>query len=132
MGVYDRPIATARRLIEKYGEECVWSKQADQDATNEDMPWRDVRAGDPWNTSVKIAFFPAGGDSALAAVLVALADSPEVSISSEYGLMAGDYPFEPDVSDTLVNSKGDTVEIIKITPLKPGGPVVLYKIWVER
>ncbi len=130
MGVYDHPIATARRLIEKYGQECVWQKAAADDDSDE--PWRDVREGEPTNHDVRIAWFPPGSNLAFLAALA----GTEVPTNAESGLMAGDVPFEPLASDIVFKGDdpetGQRVEITKIDRLAPNGTPVLYTIWVAR
>ena len=127
--VFERQIATARRLIDKYGETCSWQQPGDRD--DNVKPWHGSNIDAPDPVSVKIVFFPNGGDNSLSEVIAALADT-NVNIASEYGLMAGDVSFNPATSDTLQDSQGNNVEIVAITPLRPNGEVVLYKIWVER
>jgi hypothetical protein len=128
MGQFDRQIATAKRLIDKYGEACFWQKPGDR-APGVD-PWRGSNIDPPDPVPVRIAFFPNGGDNSLAAVIAALGDS-DVNIASEYGLMAA-VPFEPLTSDTLTDSAGNNVEIVKMTPLRPNGEIILWKLWIER
>lgn len=128
MGTFDRQIATAKRLIDKYGEACSWQKPGDREVGVD--PWRGSNIDPPDPVSVRIAFFPNGGDNSLAAVIAALGDS-DVNIASEYGLMAA-VAFEPLTSDTLKDSAGDNVEIVKMTPLRPNGEIILWKLWIER
>lgn len=125
MGQFDRAIASARRLIAKYGEACVWRKPADPDDAAD--AWRDVRDGDPTDVDVKIAWFPPGGQLAF---LAAMTDT-EVPAGTELGLMApGD--FEPLASDVLLRTGGVEAEITKIDRLAPDGTPVLYTIWIAR
>lgn len=126
MGVFDRQIATAKRLIAKYGEDCLWQQPGERNPAVK--PWRGSNDDPPEPHPVKIAFFPNGGE--LGAVLVALGDTEQV-IASEYGLMAA-VDFEPATSDVLTDSSGGIVEIVKATPLRPNGEIILWKIWVER
>lgn len=128
MGVFDRQIATAKRLIAKYGEDCLWLKPGEKDPSAKPWVGTEVAPNDP--TPVKIAFFPNGGDNSLAAVIAALGDT-DTNIASEYGLMAA-VDFDPATSDTLTDSTGNNVEIIKMTPLRPNGQIILWKIWIER
>ncbi|QJD54395.1 putative tail protein [Sphingomonas phage Eidolon] len=128
MGVYDRPIATAKRLIAKYGEDCLWQKPGEKDVSAK--PWVGTSENAPDPTPVKIAFFPNGGDNSLAAVIAALGDT-DTNIASEYGLMPA-VDFDPATSDTLTDSNGNNVEIVKMTPLRPNGQIILWKLWIER
>lgn len=128
MGQFDRAIASARRLIDKYGEACVWRKPAAPDEDVQDAePWRDVREGDPTDVDVKIAWFPPGGQLAF---LAAISDT-EIPAGTELGLMApGD--FEPLASDVLLRTGGVEAEITKIDRLAPDGTPVLYTVWIAR
>jgi len=128
MGVYDRPIATAKRLIAKYGEDCLWQKPGEKDEGVK--PWVGSSVEPPDPVPVKIAFFPNGGDNSLAAVLAALGDT-DVNVASEYGLMAA-VDFDPATSDSLTDSNNNVVEIVKMTPLRPNGEIILWKLWIER
>lgn len=128
MGVYDRQIATAKRLIAKYGEDCLWQQRGEKDP--DVKPWIETQDEPPSPHAVKIAFFPNAGTDGLGAVLAALGDT-DVNIASEYGLMAA-VDFEPVTSDTLTDSSNNTVEIVKMTPLRPNGEIILWKVWVER
>lgn len=128
MGVFDRQIATARRLIERYGEACLWQQPGDKDPGAK--PWHGSSIDPPDPIPVKIAFFPGGSESNFAAVLAALGDT-NVNIASEYGLMPA-VDFDPATSDVLTDSNGNNVEIVDMTPLRPNGEVIFWKLWVER
>lgn len=124
--VFERQIATAKRLIERYGEDCLWQQPGVRDP--DAKPWHGSNEDPPDPTPVKIAFFPNGGD--MAAVIAALGDT-DATVASEYGLMPA-VDFDPATSDTLKDSKGNNVEIVKMTPLRPNGEIILWKLWVER
>lgn len=126
--VFERQIATATRLIAKYGETCLWQKPGEKDPAVK--PWKDSEIDPPAPTPVKIVFFPNGGDNAIAAVIAALGDT-DATVASEYGLMAA-VSFDPATSDTLTDSAGNNVEIVKMTPLRPNGEIILWKLWIER
>ena len=124
--VFERQIATAKRLIEKYGEDCLWQQPGERDP--DAKPWHGSNENAPDPTPVKIAFFPNGGD--MAAVIAALGDT-DATVASEYGLMSA-VDFDPATSDTLTDSAGNNVEIVKMTPLRPNGEIILWKLWIER
>lgn len=128
MGVFNRQIETARRLIDRFGEACLWQKPGEKDPG--EKPWVGTSVDTPDPVPVKIAFFPNGGDASIAAVIAALGDT-DVNVASEYGLM-GAVDFDPATSDTLTDSSGRAVEIVRMTPLAPNGEVILWKVWVER
>jgi hypothetical protein len=122
-GVYDRAIATARRLIEKYGQRCQWQKPA---APADGAPsWRDQRAGEGPTFPVSIAWFPPGK----ANPMLALIPQTEVPDHSEVGLMAaGD--FEPKINDTINRFNG-TSRIVHFDKLAPNGTPIMYTLYVK-
>ncbi len=128
MGVFDRQVETARRLIERYGEACLWQKPGEND--DAEKPWVGTSVEPPDPVPVKVAFFPNGGDQSIAAVIAMLGDT-DVNIASEYGLMSA-VDFNPATSDTLTDSTDRIVEIVKMTPLAPNGQIIFWKLWVER
>ncbi|MAQ09584.1 MAG: hypothetical protein CMQ11_07095 [Gammaproteobacteria bacterium] len=128
MGVFDRQIETVKRLVERYGEACLWQQPGERDP--DAKPWHGSSENPPEPVPVKIAFFPNGGDNSLAAVIAALGDT-DINIASEYGIMPA-VDFDPATSDTLTDSDGDNVEIVKMTPLRPNGEIIFWKLWVER
>lgn len=126
MSVYARPIATAQRLIAKFGASCIWTKPAEETVGGD--PWRDVRIGPPEPHNVSIAFFSAkdlGYGSTLA--LAAMAGT-EVPAHSQMGLM-GAVDFDPELTDT-VTFNGDTIDVTKIDKLAPNGDPILYFLWL--
>lgn len=128
MGVFDRQVETARRLIERYGEACTWQKPGAKD--DGVKPWVGSSVEPPAPVAVKIAFFPNGGDASIAAVIAMLGDT-DVNIASEYSLMPA-VDFDPATSDVLTDSTSRNVEIVKMTPLAPNGQIIFWKLWVER
>lgn len=128
MGVFDRQIATARRLIDRYGEACLWQQPGDKDPSKK--PWQGSAVDTPDPIPVKIAFFPNGAENNFAAVLQALGDT-NVNTASEYGLMAA-VDFDPATSDSLTDSSGRAVEIVDLSPLRPNGEVIFWKLQLER
>lgn len=128
MGVFDRQVETVKRLVDKYGEACFWQQPGERDP--DVKPWHGSSENAPDPVPVKIAFFPNGGDSSIAAVIAALGDT-DINIASEYGIMPA-VDFDPATSDTLTDSDGDVVEIVKMTPLRPNGEIIFWKLWIER
>lgn len=127
-GVYDSAIATANRLIAKFGAPCVWTKPAEPDPNAD--PWRDERTGTPEENDVSIAFFSAkdlGYGTTLA--LAALAGT-EVPVHNRMGLMPGGLSFDPELTDTLTFG-GDTIDVTKIDTLAPNGTPVLFFLWLN-
>ena len=125
MGVFDNSIAAAERLIDKYGEECRWLKEGEA-APGAD-PWRDVRAGDdPDGIPCRIAWFPPNSNLAFLAAI----SGTEIPQHSEYGLMKGNVPFDPDLTDRIERTSGKT-DILRLVKLAPNGvEPVLHTIFV--
>lgn len=127
--IYDRQIATAKRLIAKYGAEAVWTKPAAQDGAAK--PWRDVREGEPSDFSVPIALFSAkdlGYGSTFA--LAQMAGTDEIPVHKQMGLMSGGLAFVPDLTDSVVIA-GSPVEVVQIDILQPNGIPLLYFLWLS-
>jgi hypothetical protein len=121
MGVYDRQIAMAQRLIAKAGADCFWR--------------RPVRAegGDAWNPQpaepddkpVKIAFFSPRDISRGSGEFLAALRGTEVPTSTEVGLLAGGLGFEPSDADAIIRWDGEK-GIKSIDRIAPNGEAVLY------
>lgn len=130
MGVYDRQIAMATRLIAKYGQECVWVQ-----------PGAVAPGGDPWNPqpseeepaeplTVRIAWFaPRDVGRGTEEFIRALTGS-EVTEGTEVGLLAGGLSFTPDVTDTVMRGNEPSA-ITKIDKLAPNGEPVLWFVTVK-
>lgn len=121
MGIYDRQIASAKRMIAAKGADCTWR--------------RPVRAegGEAWNpqpsnsvdTPVKMVFFsPRDIGRGMGEFLAALRGT-EVPTSSEVGLLAGDINFEPSDADIILRWDGQK-GIKSIDRIAPNGEAILY------
>lgn len=129
MGVYDRQIAAAKRVIAKKGQAVLWHK-----------PRAVAPGGDPWNpqaagaapagTPVSIAFFQPrelgrGGEEFLRSII-----DTEIPTGSEIGLMAGGLPFTPEITDRIERTAGKFTAITKIDRLAPNGEPILYYVTI--
>lgn len=123
--IYDRAIASALRLLKRYGQDCTFVKPAPHDDTAE--PWRDVRAGDPLRTPVKIAWFP---PISRTSPMFAFIKQTEVADYTETGLMAFN-GFEVEMIDTIERA-GIISEIVDFTRLAPAGSPVLFTLFVKN
>lgn len=111
MGVYDRAIATAKRLIAKYGEVDQWKTQGGAQ--------RDVN----------IAWFrPSDVGKGGLELFQAMAGT-EVPTGMQVGLLAGGLDFTPNTVDTVYR-QGVAQAIDKLDPIAPGGVVVLWFVTV--
>jgi len=121
MTVYDRPIATALRLIEKYGVECEWRK-SEVVSADPDKPWEGgSQVPDTFNPF--ICFLPAtSGASDFG--LSKFRTGTEQEGFSTFGLM-GAQEFNPEITDRLTRD-GNVLVLKAIDTLNPADQVVLY------
>lgn len=123
-GVYDGAIATAKKLIDKFGMDCGWQRPA---AEVEAEPGYPTTGALPAVIPVRMAFFSPrdlgrGTDEFMAALA-----GTEVSGSNEIGLLAGGLSFEPDDQDSIIRN-GVGLSIKKIDRLAPAGVPVIYYV----
>jgi hypothetical protein len=130
VGVFDRSIATAKRLIDKYGQDCHWQKPAPDDGGTPGYPETGV-APDP--IPVRMAFFSPRDLGRGSEEFMAMMAGMDVSSSKEIGLLAGGLTFEPDDQDHIIRDPAGAaipVSIQKIDRLAPNGTPVLYYVSV--
>lgn len=128
MGVFDRQVATAIRLINKNGATVTWRKMVPATGDNPAKPG----AGTPLDFSVKICFFPNNELSLL--TTLNMLKGTEVPSGRVYGLMAS-VPFIPALVDTLVGTPyGDLALLDKdgIDELNVNGQSILYTLRFAR
>lgn len=123
MGVFDRQIATAKRLIEKNGQTINWV-QRPAGTVDPDTPWLPT-VGVPVTYTPRIVFLPR---SRLNYQLIRALNpnAPEVPGGTLYGLMA-QVSFTPSKDDVVVRA-GVEYRMIGIDPLSPNGEIILYTI----
>jgi len=120
MGVYDRAIETALRLIAKYGQVCQWRKDVTT-LVDPDKPWLGGTS-EPFIYEPSICFLPAG--SATSGFELVQFNDGQVGEFSTVGLM-GVHNFEPSVTDVV--TRGDQQLVIKkVDALRPAEVPVLY------
>ena len=120
MAIYDRQIATALRLIAKYGEMVQWVQVRDV-APDPEKPWE---TGGQVRTSkdVKICFLPITAETMKTVVFL---KGTEVQAGSVMGYM-GAVDFEPSAKD-IVN-RGGELRIENLDCLAPNGRPILYTV----
>jgi hypothetical protein len=122
MGEYDRPIATAKRLIEKKGQVCTWIQHILGTPSDADKPW--LTGNDEIvSLPVSIVFLSANriNNEFIRALL-----GTEVTVGTVKGIMAGQ-TFEPTKKDIVI--RGDkTLRIKNIDPVKPAEDAILHII----
>jgi hypothetical protein len=87
--VFERQIATAARLIDRYGQACYWREPG----TPTGSPAA-PQPGTPTDYPVKIVWLSNPNREALAGLLSMIAGT-EVPTGGKRGLMAGNVPFTP-------------------------------------
>ena len=125
MAAFDRAIATAQRVIAKYGQAVIWRKV--NDAANTAEPWKPIESPDV-DHDVNICFVPIV-DAQWRKLLQYLKDT-EVPAGKLCGLM-GAVDFEPKLKDVVVRD-GVTLRISSIDLLSPNGQKVLYTVEFEE
>lgn len=122
MGVYDRQIASAKRMIAKYGETVSWKVKVESDQPS-DTPWHSNPPTEIEH-SPKIAFFPNTGSFAKAMQMMT---GKEYSVGNVLGYMPA-VDFKPDMTGEVIRKDGRKLEIKSIDEICPNGEVVLYTI----
>lgn len=123
MGVFDRQIATAQRLIKKYGEQVIW--QSAPDSEDNGQPWNPEPV-EPVDHRVVVAFFPTNSSIGQ---LIRMMRNSDVPTGNELGYMAQVSGFVPSSLDTIVRKSGAVYRIKNIDPLDPNGEgVILYTL----
>lgn len=120
MARFDSSIATAKRLIERNGMQCVWQQTA-LTPIDVDQPW----LGDSEVVilySPYICFVPASGSNFN--FIQALGGATDIPFVHTYGLMAPQ-AFAPKKTD-LVTRSGSPLKIEYINTLQPNEQVVLH------
>lgn len=120
MGVYDRQIGTALRLIAKTGQSVEWNSETD--SANADNPW-DSETNVTTKTTVNICFLPVGLSDLPTFKYADLSDVPRGAVK---GLM-GNVPFEPKLKDWVIRN-GKRLNIDQVKELSPNGEKILFTI----
>lgn len=125
--IYDRAIATAARLIAKYGQQIVWNANTNTAPVDPSQPWKPAAISATSNYPY-IVFLPENriGYEFLAALV-----GTEVPQGCVEGLMPGNVGFVPTSKDTIVRN-GVTMAIETIDVIAPNGTPVLYVIRFKK
>lgn len=124
MGVYDRQIATALRIIKAKGQVVTWFQPVDN---ADDNPAAPVGLP-PVQFPVSIAFFPNNELSLFSTRSMML--NTEVAQGAFYGLM-GAQVFTPGLRDWVVTPDGHTYRVKPengIDTIAPNGQVILHTV----
>lgn len=121
MGVYDRQIKQAQRLMKK-GQSVLWEKHTV--ATDVAQPWKAHAGATAPTFPVRIVFLPPLKRSEFDTHLMEGSTVPE---GRPRGLMGAVTGFVPAIDDTIIRgSERYTIACMDI--LAPNGEVILYKI----
>lgn len=123
VGIFDRQIATAQRLVERYGQKVQWKSFVKGAPSDPLKPWLPTEAIDNLH-DVFICFVPAR-DSAMRLLLASLKGS-EITVGRLAGLM-GAVDFEPARTDSVIRD-GVELSVDNIDLLSPNGQKILYTI----
>lgn len=127
MGQFDRQIATAQRLIAKYGQAVTWQTVNEGAPANPAQPWKSSAAADTPNDAT-ICFVPVRDNDWRK--LLAYLKGTEVPSGRLAGLMAGNVSFEPKLKDVVVRD-GVTLNVTNIDLISPNGQKILYILEFE-
>lgn len=124
MAIYDRQIATATRLVAKYGQSVVWRKVGIL-TPDPSQPWENTN-GTTVDNSVKMVFLTKWRDELLLKYL----KGTDIPTGANFGLM-GVQSFVPAINDYVV--RGSDNYIVKdIDIISPNGTPILYIVSFAR
>lgn len=124
MTVFNRQIATAKRLITKYGQSVVWQQIRDLPSIDSDEPWKAGGAATAVNITVKIVFIP--NTRINYETLKAMIAGFEISTGQTLGYMAAQ-SFTPSRKDIVIRN-GVQYRIEKVNELNVDGSPIIYTI----
>lgn len=133
MGVYDRQIATARRLILRYGQPCLWRVPGQPVGGTAAAPGP---VGDPVDFAVPIVFLSNKSRESLAGLLAMITDT-EVPTSGMGGLMPA-VPFQPRLTHVVFKGPDETAPRLHLMDkngidlVAPNGEPILYFLRFQR
>lgn len=122
MTAFARQVATAKRLIAKYGATCTFRRLPDapQDANK---PWLVTSQGSAVSyPGIKVCILPYSRINRETQQQIA---DTEIQFGDFQGLMASQV-FVPSLTDVILNGQGLVYRIKKITTLAPDGTDILY------
>lgn len=125
MSAIDNAVATAKRLIERYGEACTWRSKSNTAGT---VAWK-PGASRVTSHDCRLIFLRSKKLD-MKAIVKALGSKSEITDGQIRGLLAGDCGFTPSANDEIIRSDGSVNVIHSIDPLAPNGSVVFYEIGI--
>lgn len=128
MGTFDRQIATAKRLITKYGAPMTWRVMVDGAPVDPDMPWKPTEATTT-EYPVHIVMLP---ETRIGYEWVRYLVGTEIPEGSGYGLMYA-VPFIPSLKDTVIAPDGSEMKPSTIDPLQPNlTEIIMYTLRFQQ
>lgn len=124
MGQFDNQIATAKRLIKRYGQSVTW-KVANQGApVDSGEPWKPTDIA-PTEHTVEICFV--SEREVFWRKILSYLKGTEVALGKLSGIMSGEIPFTPALSDTILRD-GKVLTVSSVDLLSPNGQKILYTL----
>ena len=126
MGVYDRQIASAKRMLAKFGELCTVNSIVDVPVSDPSQPWNDSPNLPVAHMGIRICFFPLNEKQRRT---VQATDGDLTGYECAY---IGQLPFTLGLKDFIVRSSGKIAKVISFDALDPNGEgVILYTVIVK-
>lgn len=125
MGVYDRLISTATRMINQKGQSAIWRSIVNDTPVNPDKPWEvsTVTTDNP----VKIVFLPI---EEIGRYFTNYRKNTEVPTGNLAGYMA-QVSFTPTLKDVVIRD-GNELTIVNLTEYNPNGESILWIVEFKK
>lgn len=120
---YSRQIATARRMITKFGGVCTWSKEG-ADTTSSLPPEMRPLASAVTYPGIPIVLIPATRKEMFSQILHVLTSTV---IDQDVAYIPGDVPFSPANGDDVIIN-GETRYVDRINKIAPDGTAIAYEV----
>ncbi len=122
MGIFDRQIAQATRMIGAKGQEVTWRQIVDGTPADTDKPWMPGEA-DTADYTVKMVFLP---ETRFNLEFLNLTEGTTVAKGRVVGLMAAQ-AFTPTLKDIVIRD-GVNMGVRSVDPLAPNGDIIMYTV----
>ena len=128
MGVYDRLIATATRMIRDRGESVTWESQSLATSPNPEKAWKGAETQTTPHT-VNMVFLPY---ETIGREFLRYRKDSSVATGSEGGLMA-QVDFTPTMKDSVIRTSNDKKYVVKnLIEYNPNGESILWVIEFKK
>jgi hypothetical protein len=126
MAVYSRQIASAKKLILKYGQNVTWRKLVNGSPVDINQPWKPT-SGTVTDYTVSIAFFTTSKMNNETQTYVKGTDIQKGSI---IGYMAA-VEFAPNPNDVVIRD-GEQLVVEAFDVLNVNGEIIIYELKFKR